>query len=135
MKVSFLETLAVVSLRVTQPKKSFLQDLVLLIPECKGNMLVTMTIAHTSNAILTPSERSRPSLVVRKMAPSITIVGVVFSDGSPLTLSSVTSPPLPVLRPLTVLFETFFLFAKVLVVINNDHGGLGRFKAEQIRDG
>ena len=39
MKVSFLDTLAMIALRVAQAKESFFEEVILLVPEGKCNVL------------------------------------------------------------------------------------------------
>lgn len=121
VKMSFLETLSVVSLRVAQTEQSFLEKFVLLVPESKGDMLVAMSVTDTSYAIFSPSESSRTGLVVGEMAPSITVVRVVLSDCCPLPLSSVTSPLLPILGTVSILLEALLFLAEVLVMVDDDH--------------
>jgi len=122
VEMCFLDTLAMVSLWVAQTEQSLLQKRILLVPEGKSDMLQAMAITDTSDTVLTPSERSGSSLVVREVAPSITVVRVIFSDGSPLPLGGVASPFLPVLLSFAVFFQTLLLLAEVLVVIDDDHG-------------
>lgn len=121
VEMSFLDTLSMVSLRVAQAEQPLFKELVLLVPESKGDMLVTVSVTNTSYAVLSPSEGSRAGLVVGKVTPSITVVRVVLSDSCPLPLSSVASPLLPVLGTLSILFETLFFFAKILVVVDDNH--------------
>jgi len=124
VEMCFLQTLAMISLWVAQAEQSLLQKGILLVPEGKSDVLQAMAITDTSNAVFTPSERSGSSLIVGEVTPSITIVGVIFSDGSPLPFGGVASPSLPVLLAFAVLLQTFLLLAEVLVVIDNDHGGI-----------
>lgn len=86
MKMSLLDTLTVVSLRVGQAKQALLEKgtkdgsadspkqrrreqlgILLLVPESKSNVLEAMCIANTGNAIFTPSVCAGPSVVVRKV--------------------------------------------------------------------
>lgn len=121
MKMRFLETFTMITLRIAQAKQSFLQERILLIPEGKGDMLVAMSITYTSDTILAPSERSRPCLVVREVAPSVAVVRVVFPYSGPLSLSSIAAPFLPILCPFPVLLQPLLFFAEVLMVVDHNH--------------
>jgi hypothetical protein len=87
MKMGFLDTLPVVSLRVGQAKQAFLQevadppvsfsrsgpttslDLLFSIPESKGNILQRMGIRYTGDSILAPAESPRARMVVGEIFP------------------------------------------------------------------
>lgn len=121
MEVSFLETFTVISLRVAESEKSLLQKLILLVPESESDMLVAVTVTDASNAILTPSESSRSSLIMGEMTPGVTVMRIVFSDCSPLSFSSIATPLLPVLRALAILLQPLLFLTEVLVMIDDDH--------------
>lgn len=121
MEMSFLQTFTVVTLRVAQTEETLLQEGILLVPEGKCDMLVAMSVTNTSNTIFTPSESSRASLIVREMAPSITIMRIVFPDSSPLSLSSVATPSFPVFCTFAILFQPLLFFTEVLMVVNDNH--------------
>jgi hypothetical protein len=71
--------------------------------------------------------------------PSVTIGTVILADydfrqnlkslaakentSSPLSLSHVWTPFLPVFLPLPILFQTLLFFSQILVVVNFDHDG------------
>jgi hypothetical protein len=117
----FLETFAMITLRVAQTKQSFLQEIVLLVPKRKGNVLKAVSIAHTGNAIFAPSISSGPCLVMGEMTPSISIVRVVLAYCCPLSFSNIRTPLLPVLGAFSVFFETLLLLTEVFVVVDNNH--------------
>jgi hypothetical protein len=52
------------------------ENLLLLVPEGKGDVHAAVGVRDTSNAILTPTESSRASHVVGEMTPGISIVAV-----------------------------------------------------------
>jgi hypothetical protein len=84
MKVSLLDALAVVPLRVGQAKKALFEKgassrsagwpeqwyhrtqlaLLLLVPESKGDVLVAVGVANARNAVLAPSVCARPGVIV-----------------------------------------------------------------------
>src|SRR6188474_559528 len=76
-----------------------------------------MPIADASEAILIPSVRARPSMVVREVAPRIAARTVVFAHAAPRAFAEVRSPPLPMLCSVAG-----FLQAQAL-------GCLGRFRS------
>ena len=58
VEMSFFETLSMVALWVAETEQSLLQERILLVPERKGDMLVAMGIADTSDTVFAPSEGS-----------------------------------------------------------------------------
>jgi len=74
VKMRLFNALAMVTLWVAQAKESLLQKVVLLIPESKSNVLQAVGVADTCYAILAPSVRSRPSMIVREVTPSVTVL-------------------------------------------------------------
>lgn len=95
MKVSLLHTLSMVSLRVRQTEQSFLEkitvggmvsksierrvggrlkefkNILLPVPKRKRNVLQTMSVGNTGNAVFTPAKGSGTSVVVREVWPGI----------------------------------------------------------------
>ena len=74
VEMCFFDALAMVSLRITQPKQALFQIVILLVPEGKGNVLQAMRVRYTRNAILAPSIGPGPCLIVREMAPGIAVL-------------------------------------------------------------
>lgn len=82
MEVSLLNTLSMVSLRVRETEKPFLEKVtakrssaawpcesqlvnaLFLVPEGKGNVLQSMRIRYACNTVLTPAVGSRPGMIV-----------------------------------------------------------------------
>lgn len=56
-----------------------------------------------------------------EMAPSITIVRIILSNCGPLPFGDIRTPFLPILLPLSILFQALLLFTEILVVVDNDH--------------
>ena len=87
VEVRLLDTFAVVSLRIRQTEEAFLEkvairrvrpwstrrdqwspaNLLLLVPEGKGNVLQPMGIRDSRDTILSPSICARPSVLVREV--------------------------------------------------------------------
>lgn len=122
VEVSFLDTLAMVSLRIAQTEQTLFQKVILLVPEGKGDVLDAVSVRDASNAVLAPSVSSGSCLVMREVTPSISVLRVVFSNGGPLAFSNVGTPFLPVLCPLAIFFQTLLLLTEILVVVDDDHG-------------
>lgn len=55
MEVSFLERLSVIALRIAQTEKSLLEESILLVPEREGNVLKTVGVTDSGNAVFTPT--------------------------------------------------------------------------------
>lgn len=121
MEMSLFETFTMIPLGIAQTEQPLFQESILLVPKSEGNMLVAVGIADSSNAILTPSESSRSSLIMGEVAPGISVMRVVFSNRSPLSLSSIATPLLPVLLPFTIFFQAFFFLGEILMVVDDDH--------------
>jgi hypothetical protein len=141
MKMSFLDTLSVVSLRIGQSEQTFLEEFIFLVPKAKGNILESMCIRDAGDAIFSPSESSRSGVLVWKVyvtmstwvredlqmptglrtTPGVAIRTVILSDCGPLALSDVGAPFLPVLGTLAILLETLLLLGKILVTVENNH--------------
>ena len=121
MEVCFFDTLAMIALGITQAEESFLQEIVLLVPERKSHVLQTMSVTDTCDAILAPSVCSRPRLVMGEVTPCIAVLRVVLTDRCPLTLRNIRAPFFPVLLAFSVVFETLLFLAEVLVMINHHH--------------
>lgn len=68
-----------------------------------------------------------------EVTPCIAIFRVVFTDGCPLALGDVRTPFLPVLLAFAIVLETLLLLAKVLVVVDYDHGGGRWWSGVQVR--
>jgi hypothetical protein len=121
MEVSFLDAFTVVALRVGQTEQSLLDKRILLVPEGEGYVLEAMGVTNTGNTVLAPSVGTGPSMVVREVAPGITISTVVLSYGSPLPLSNIRTPLLPVLGTIAVFLQTLLLLGEVFVAVKDNH--------------
>lgn len=71
MEMGFLDTFAMVALRVRQAKETLLQKGVLPVPESKGDVLVAVGVADTGNAILTPSVGAGSRMLVGEICRSV----------------------------------------------------------------
>ena len=125
VKVGLLDTLSVIALGVAEAKQSFLEKVVLLVPEGKGNVLKAMSVTDSRYAIFAPSVRTGSRMVVGEMAPGIAVVRVVFSNSRPLSFRHIRTPFLPVFGSFAVLLEPLLLLAKIVVIVDNDHVGKG----------
>jgi hypothetical protein len=102
MEMCLLDTLAMVTLRVGQTEQTFLQEVTILqsvfyagtgpttlrgaldllfsIPERKSDVLQTMGVRYSGNAVLAPAERPRSCVIMGEVAPGIAIFTVILSD-------------------------------------------------------
>lgn len=126
VEVCLLDTLTMISLGIAQTKQSFLQELILLVPEGKGNVLQAMAVRNTGNTVLAPSVCSGSCLVMREVTPSVSVVRVVFADCRPLSFRNIWPPFFPVFCPLAVFFQTLLFLAEVFVVVDDNHSGQAR---------
>jgi hypothetical protein len=123
--VELLDILSVVSLMASYTKETLLQDRILSVPQRQTKAQPLMVVGDPSDTILSPSVSSRPSMGMRKVAPSVTVCGVILSHGSleatimsaairsnlgtsgrtyPLPIAHVWAPPLPMLFAFIILF-------------------------------
>merc|ERR1711939_582574 len=121
VEMRLLDALAMIPLRIRKAKKTFLQEVIFLVPEGKSNILQAMGIGDTSNAILSPAKCPRSSMFMGEMTPGITISAVILTNCCPLSLGHVRTPLLPVLRSFSILFQTLLLLAQVLMMVDLDH--------------
>ena len=68
---------------------------------CKAD--AATIIAETQQTVFTPSVGSSPSLIMRKVAPTILILRIVFADRPPLPFRQKDAPTFPWVRRPSVL--------------------------------
>ena len=105
----FLDVLAVVALRPGQPEEPLLEDGVAPIPQSEPQAQPLLDVAEAGQAVLTPPVRPGPGVVVREVVPRRAVLAVVLADRSPLALSDVRAPQVPVaglMQPVLELTET-----------------------------
>ncbi|KAG9796363.1 family 63 glycoside hydrolase, partial [Aureobasidium melanogenum] len=121
VKVRLLDTLAMIALGIAETKESFLQEVILFVPESKCHVLQAVAVAHTCNPVFAPTVGPGPGLVVREMAPCIPVVGVVLADGCPLPFRYIRAPFLPVFCAFAVFFQPLLFLTEVFVVVDYNH--------------
>lgn len=55
MEMRLLDTFAMIALGIAQAEEPLLQEVILLVPECKSDILQAVSVANTSDAVLAPS--------------------------------------------------------------------------------
>src|SRR5262245_31128526 len=96
VEVVLLHVLAMVSLGPGEPEQSLLEDRVTAVPERDGEAQPLVVVADPPEAVLTPSIRARPRVIVRQVVPGRPVATVVFAHGSPLALAEIRPPASPV---------------------------------------
>ena len=69
--VQFLDVLAVISLRAAETEEAFLEDGVVMIPECQGKAQTALPVRDAEDSVFSPAVGARPRVVVRKTPPHI----------------------------------------------------------------
>ena len=92
VKPIFLGVLAVIAFGVIKAKKTFFEDRVFAIPQRQRKTKQLILITDASDAIVAPTIGPRTRLIMRKIAPCITIGGVVLTHRAPRTVAEVRPP-------------------------------------------
>ncbi len=123
VKMTFLDALTMVSLRIGKPKQPLFQEIILLIPEAEGDIHEAVRIRDTRDTVLSPAERPRSGVFMGKVAPSISVLRVVLSHSRPLSLRYVRPKLFPVLLPLMVFSQSLLFFTQVFMLVCDHHCG------------
>src|SRR5215467_4835042 len=91
-----LDVLAVVPLRARQPEGAFLEDRVAPVPQRQPQAQALLDVAEPGQAVLAPPVGAGTGVVVRQVAPGLTVRAVVFADRAPLALAHIGPPQVPV---------------------------------------
>ena len=103
--VALLHVLAVIAFRARQPEQPLFENRVLFIPERQRKTETALSIRNAEQAILAPAIGATARVVVREVVPAVAIGGIVFADRTPLALSQVRPPSLPVRLPSCVFVQ------------------------------
>jgi hypothetical protein len=90
--IEFLDILPVVALIIAQPKESFLEDMVLTVPEGDAETEVLVEIRDAGDAIFTPAVGPAMGVFKREITPCIAMFAIVFPHGTPLSFTQVRAP-------------------------------------------
>jgi len=139
VEMTFLEGLAVIALRIGQAKQSLFQkvtgrnvsaprfrgnaqgSVLLFVPKSECDVLKAMRIAHACNAVFSPPVRSFARHVMVKVAPRISVRGVILADCRPLSLRSIRTPALPVSGAFAILLQPLLFLTEELLLVDDDH--------------
>jgi hypothetical protein len=105
VKVAFFDILAVVSLRPGKAEKPLFEDGIPAVPKRQREAHSPLAITNAEKPVLPPTVGAAAGMFVRKVAPHLAFLGVVFANRPPLSLREVRPPALPVLFSLGVLGE------------------------------
>ncbi len=89
---TFLYVLAVVALRVGQPKGPFFHNGVAAVPQGESEADQLAVVADTGHAVLVPAISARNRLPPRKVVPRIAVGRVVLAHGAPCSFGQVGTP-------------------------------------------
>ena len=92
----FLDILTVVPLRTSQPESALLQYRVTAVPQRQPQAQALLDVAEAGQAILAPPVGAGTCMVMRQVAPGLTVRAVVLADRAPLALAHVRPPQVPV---------------------------------------
>src|SRR6476620_7659031 len=92
----FLDVLPVVSLCAGQPERALLQDGVAPVPQRQPQAQELVDVGEPGQAILAPPVVAGACVVMRQVAPGLTIWAVVLAHRAPLALAQVGPPQIPV---------------------------------------
>src|SRR3984885_5494717 len=90
--VVLLDILTVIALTVGQAEKPLLQDRVLSIPQRQRETQPLLLVADARQTVLAPAIRTAACMVMGKVTPCVSIIGVVFPHRAPLAFAKVRSP-------------------------------------------
>ena len=90
--VKLLTVFPVIAFVVGETKHAFLQDRIIVVPQCKCKAEMLIVIRDAGYAILAPAVGAGARLIMREIIPRIAIITIIFPDGSPLSFTEVGSP-------------------------------------------
>src|ERR1700750_2500092 len=95
VEVVLLYVFSVVALAIRQAEQTFFENGVFAIPKGDAEAQQLHIVADAGETIFTPVIGARSGLVVSEIVPRISILAVIFANGSPLPLTQVGSPLSP----------------------------------------
>src|SRR3990172_7235454 len=106
IKIVFLDIFAVIAFAISQSEKPLFDDRILAIPECKSKTEILLVVGKTGDAVFAPAICAGARMVMRKVVPGISRIAVILPHSSPLPLTKIRTPALPVF---TILNQAFVL--------------------------
>ena len=91
-----LDVLAVVGFGSGQAEGPLLENGILAVPQRQAEAQALLDVAKPGQAVFAPSVGSGPGVVMRKIRPRFAVRAVVLPHGSPLALTDVRAPVVPV---------------------------------------
>ncbi len=114
--VVLLHILGVVALVAGETEEALLENRILAVPERKREAQPLVIVAETGDAVLAPSIRLRPGMIVRQVLPSGSVRAVVFAHRAPGALGQIGSPTPPMGLAPRRRFEAFPFFGHTAMV-------------------
>ena len=97
--IIFLDVLAMIAFRSSQPEQALLQNGIAAIPEREGKAKTLVIVGNAGDAVLGPAIGARAGMIMGEVIPSGPIRTVVLARISPRTFGEIRSPTLPMLVP------------------------------------
>src|SRR4051812_33841328 len=95
VEVVLLYILSMVPFAICQSEQSLFQDRVSTIPKRQREAKSLFLVRDARQTIFSPVIRSRPSLIVTEILPSVSIGTVIFADRAPLSFTEIRTPLSP----------------------------------------
>ena len=67
VEMAFLDALPMVALWIGEPKQSFFQEIILLVPEAESNVYETVRVRDPCDTVLSPTEGPGSGVFVREV--------------------------------------------------------------------
>src|SRR5271163_459806 len=96
VKVVLLHILAMVALAVGQPKQSLLENWILAVPQGQREAKVLFVIGNAGDAIFAPTIGARTGMIMGEKIPGVSPLAIILADRSPLPLTEIRPPLLPI---------------------------------------
>src|SRR5262249_1502120 len=103
--------------RAGESEETFFQYGVLSVPQRQSEAKTTLAIRDAEQSILAPAIGPASRLIMRKIAPGISLFGIVFAHCCPLAFRQIWSPTFPILLSGFVFVQTlrFFVHADRMI--------------------
>ena len=87
-----------VALRTGEPEHALLEDGIGSVPEGNRETELVPDVGQTGHPVFIPPVGTGPSVIMREVAPGVTVVAVVFAHCPPRALGQVRTPLVPGVR-------------------------------------
>ena len=91
----FLDVLAVIAFRSAAAEQTFLQNVILLVPQRDAQADPTLSITKAQQAIFAPAIGATAGMIMRKRVPAFAIRRIILADCAPLSFGQLRAPAFP----------------------------------------